>query len=205
MNRIATNRPHENPWRKCLDVQTVIFRTRNRPESDVNRKAFICSGATKAISRVLHGRGRGAIFVYMDFVFLPFTNWPFRATYILKLFFCHDAVLNLYLAKLFLLDIHIFYVHHTPPPLTSNFVTIWTATRDPHIHPRLRLHSEDISMSFQKGGNAGKVIVESQDQATLKFILKVSQAEEILYLSRHRLQEQNRGRDDTTEQNLKQH
>lgn len=60
-------------------------------------------------------------------------------------------------------------------------------------------------MSFQKGGNAGKVIVESQDQATLKFILKVSQAEEILYLSRHGLQEHNHGRDDTTEQNLKQH
>lgn len=58
-------------------------------------------------------------------------------------------------------------------------------------------------MSFQKGGNAGKVIVESRDQATLKFILNVRQAEKILYLSRHGLQEQNNPRDDTTEQNLK--
>lgn len=80
-------------------------------------------------------------------------------------------MLNLYLAKPFLIDIRVFYVQHAPPPLNSNFVTTWTATRDRHIHPRLRLHSEDISMSFQKGGNAGKVIVESQDQAILKFIL----------------------------------
>lgn len=58
-------------------------------------------------------------------------------------------------------------------------------------------------MSFQKGGNAGKVIVESRDWATLKFILNVRQAEKILYLSRHSLQEQNNPRDDTTEQNLK--
>lgn len=203
MNRIATNRPHENPWRKCLDVQTVIFRTRNRPESDVNRKAFV-QGRPKQLAGFYTGGGGGQ-FLSKWICFLAIYKLALQSYIHSQIIFCHDAVLNLYLAKLFLLDIHIFYVHHTPPPLTSNFVTIWTATRDPHIHPRLRLHSEDISMSFQKGGNAGEVIVESQDQATLKFILKVSQAEEILYLSKHGLQEQNHGRDDTTEQNLKQH
>lgn len=60
-------------------------------------------------------------------------------------------------------------------------------------------------MSFQKVKNLGKVIVESQDQANLESILKVRQAEKILYLSRHGLQEQNNRRDDTTEQNLKHH
>ena len=39
-----------------------------------------------------------------------------------------------------------------PTPLTSNFVTIWTATRDPHIHPRLRLHSEDHQHVLPKRG-----------------------------------------------------
>ena len=60
-------------------------------------------------------------------------------------------MLSLYLAKLSLTDIHIFNIHPTPSPLTSNFVMIWTSTRDRHIHPRLRFHGEDISMSSQKG------------------------------------------------------
>ena len=62
--------------------------------------------------------------------------------------FCHDVELSMYLAKLFHVDIPIFNIHATPSPIISNFVPIWTATRDRHIHPRPHLHRESMLMSF---------------------------------------------------------
>ena len=62
-----------------------------------------------------------------------------RATYILLFFFCHDAVLSLCFAELVPVEIPIFNIYPTPSPIINNFVTIWTDTRDRHVHPRPHL------------------------------------------------------------------
>lgn len=72
-------------------------------------------------------------------------------SYLYDLVTCHDAVSSMCLAKLFpRADMQFFFSFKTSPALRkAQFCHDSTSTHDPNNAPRLRLHREDASMSFQ--------------------------------------------------------
>ena len=178
-------------WRANRDFSDAKkIRERRKPKD-------ICSGATKAIKWIFKIEGRQVLSIGLFSSHLRIGSSELHTFSNCFLSWCGVKLIS---CKAFSYNIHIFYVHHTPPSLTSNFVTFGL----PPVIATSTLVSAYIARTSacpsKKGENAGKVILEPQDQATQKFILKGSQAQKILYLSRHGLQEQNNRLDDTSEQ-----